>query len=86
MEILKKQNREVPSDLAILCLGKDTEQPRCRRTDEQIRQMGYIDTKQRHSAIKKQSVMLCPALEKKVEMTILTEVRDTGRHISIYYF
>ena len=85
MEVLKKQNREVPSELAIICLGKDTEQPRCRRTDEQIRKIGYIDMKQRPSAIKKQSTMLWPALEKKVEMTILTEVRDTGRHISIYY-
>lgn len=65
MEILKKQNREVPSDLAISCLGKDTKQPRCRSTDEQIRQMGCIDTKQRPSAIKKQSVMLCPALGRK---------------------
>ena len=31
---------------------------------------GYTDAKQHHSAIRKQSIMLDPALEEKVEMII----------------
>ena len=64
--------------------SKDTQQPRCRSMDERIRKRGYIDTKQHHSAVKKQSRMLCPALEKKVEMTISSEVRDTQGDILVY--
>lgn len=72
-----------PVIMAALRTIAKTEQPRCRSTDERIRKRGYTDTKQHHSAVKKQSIMLCPALEKKVEMSISSEVRDTGRGISI---
>ena len=42
-----------------------------------------MDTKQHHSALNKQNIMLYPALEKEAEMIIPSEVRDTGRDNSI---
>ena len=40
--------------------------------------MGYIYPKQYFSTIKKQEIMSSPASEKKLEMIIPSEVRETG--------
>ena len=48
-------------------------------TDERIKKMGYLDTGQYYSVIKKDQIMTFPSTRRKVEVIILSEVGETGQ-------
>ena len=48
-------------------------------TDEWIKKMGYLDTGQYYSVIKKDQIMTFPSTRRKVEVIILSEVGETGQ-------
>ena len=58
-------------------IAKTGNQANYRTTDDCIQTMGYIYTMQYFSTIKKQEIMPSPVTEKKVEMIIRSEVRET---------
>ena len=75
--ILKEMgNPEISAPLHTI--AKTGNQANCRNTDGCIQTIGYIYTAQYFSTLKKQEIRPSMATGKKVEMIILSEVRETG--------
>ena len=84
-KILK--DTSTPKIMATLgTIAKKWRQPKCRRTNEYIQKMGYIDTLQCYSDIKKDGITPFPVTGKKLEMIILTEIRQEKTSIIGYHF
>ena len=77
-KILKEMgNPEISAPLHTI--AKTGNQANCRNTDECTQTIGYINTVQQFSTLKKQEIRPSMATGKKVEMIIPSEVRETGR-------
>ena len=63
-----------------LCtVAKTATQAHCRSTTEMVQMTGYMYTVQYFSTIKKSEIMPKPATGEKIEMIILSEVRNAER-------
>ena len=61
---------------ALFTIAKIWKQPKCPWTDEQIKKMWYIYTKDYYSIIKKNEIMPFAATWIDLEIIILSEVRE----------
>ena len=62
----------------LFTIAKTWKQPKCPSTDEQIKKMWYIYTKEYFSAIKKNKIMPLAATWMELETLILSEVSQTN--------
>ena len=66
---------------ALFTIAKTWKQTKCPSTDEWIKKMCYIYTRNYHSAIKKNEIMPFAATWMDLEITILSEVSQTKTNI-----
>ena len=66
---------------ALLTIAKTWKQPKCPLTDEWIKKMWYIYTREYYSAIKKNEIMPFAATWMGPEIIILSEVSQTKTNI-----
>jgi len=59
--------------------SQDMEQPKCRSTEEWIKEMGHIHTMEYYSAIKKNRMALSEATRMDLEIVISNEARQTEK-------
>ena len=60
----------------LFTIAKTGKQPKCPSTDNQIRKMWYIYTREYHSAVKKNEIMTFAATWVELETLILSEVNQ----------
>ena len=60
-------------------IAKTGKQLKCTRTDEWIQKMWYIYIIQYYLEIKRDEIMPFPVTGKKLEMSILSELSETGK-------
>ena len=68
--------------IALFTIGKTRKQSTCPWTEEWVKKMWYIYTKEYYSAIKKNEIMLFAAIWMDLDIIILNKVRE--RQISYY--
>ena len=64
---------------ALFIIAKTWKQPKCPSTDEWIKKMWYIYTREYYSAIKKNEIMPCAATWMDLKIIILSEVSQTRK-------
>ena len=64
---------------ALLTIARTWKQPKCSMTEEWIKKMRYIYTKEYYSAIKKNEIMPFAATWMDLEIVILSEVSQTEK-------
>ena len=65
---------------ALFAISKTWKQPKCPSTEEWIKKMWYIYTKEYYSAIKRKEIMAFAATWMGPEIIMLRKVSQTGRH------
>ena len=65
---------------ALYTIAKTWKQPKCPLTEEWIKKMWYIYTMEYYSAIKRKEIPAFLATWMDLEITVLSEVRQTVRH------
>ena len=79
-EIIIRKDTCTPMFIAALfTIAKTWKQPKCPSTDEWIKKMWYIYTKEYYSAIKKNEIMPSAAIWMDLEIVILSEVSQTEK-------
>ena len=68
---------------ALFPIAKTWNQPKCPSTDDWIRKMWYIYTREYYSAIKKNKTMLFAATWMELETLILSEVSQKDKYLMI---
>ena len=68
----------------LITIAKTWKQPKCPSTDEWIKKMWYIYTKEYYSAIKRKEVMAYTATWMDLEI-MLSEVRQGDTNITCYH-
>ena len=64
----------------LFTIARTWQQPKCPSTEEWIKKMWYIYTMEYYSAIKKDEIMPLAATWMDLEIAILSEVSQTGKH------
>ena len=67
---------------ALFTIAQAWKQPKCPLTDEQIKKMWYICTKEYYSAIDKNEIMLFAATWMDLEILILSESQKDKHHMT----
>ena len=65
--------------VALFAIAKTRKQPKCPSTDEWIKKMWYIYTREYYSAMKKNEIMPFAATWMDLEIIILSEVSQTEK-------
>uniref|UniRef100_A0A8D1DLV4 DUF1725 domain-containing protein n=1 Tax=Sus scrofa TaxID=9823 RepID=A0A8D1DLV4_PIG len=65
---------------ALLAVAKTWKQPKCPSTEEWIKKMWYLYTKEYYSAIKRNEILAFLATWMDLEIIMLSEVSQTMRH------
>ena len=68
---------------ALFTIARSWKKPKCPSTDERIKKMWYIYTREYYSAIKKNEIMPFAAIWMDLEIIILSEAKDKYHMISL---